>query len=206
VVQLTTSQYFLSTHPSIPVKTVRQFIALAKSRPGQVTFGSSGPGSANHLAGIVFQQMTGTRLIHVPYKSAGQAAVALMSGDVDFMFSSVASVIAHVNAGKVRAIGTTGLKRTPVAPDVPTLDESALPGYVVTGYHLLFVPAATPSEIVARLNAEVVKALELPATKERFASLGLEPAGGSPTECARFVKAEIDRWGPVVKAGGARPD
>src|SRR5262245_7382326 len=200
VVQLTTSQYFLSTHPAIQVETAKKFNALATSRPVQVTFGSSGSGSANHLAGVVFQQMTGTRLVHVPYKSAGQAGIALMSGDIDFMFSSVASVIGHVNSGKVRAIATTGQKRTPVAPDVPTLNELAVPGFVVTGYHFLFAPAATPPEVVARLNAEVVKALDSPATKERFASLGLEPAGGSPAECAKFVRAEIDRWGPVVRA------
>jgi tripartite-type tricarboxylate transporter receptor subunit TctC len=206
VSQLTSSQYFLSTHPAIPVKTVKQFIALAKSRPGQVTFGSSGPGSANHLAGVLFQTMTGTRLVHVPYKSAGLAGVALMSGEVDFMFSNVASAIAHVRAGRIRAIATTGPKRTPVAPEVPTLDESALPGYVVTGFHLLLVPGATPAEIVTRLNAETLKALHLPATKERLVSLGLEAAGGTTAECAKFVKADIERWAPVVKAGGARPD
>jgi tripartite-type tricarboxylate transporter receptor subunit TctC len=206
IAQLTTSQYFLSTHPAIPVKSVQQFIALAKSRPGQVTFGSSGPGSANHLAGVLFQTMTGTKLVHVPYKSAGQAGVALMSGEVDFMFSNVASVINQVRAGKVRAIATTGPRRTPVAPDVPTLAESSLPGYVVTGFHLLVAPGATPADIVAKLSAEAVKTLELPATKERLASLGLEPAGGTPADCAKLVKTDIERWAPVVKAGGARPD
>lgn len=206
VAQLTTSQYFLSTHPAVPVKSVQQFIGLAKARPGQVTFGSSGPGSANHLAGILFQQMTGTKLVHVPYKSAGQAGVALMSGEIDFMFSNVASVIAQVRAGRVRAIATTGPKRTPVAPDVPTLTEGALPGFVVTGFHLLFVPGATPPEVVAKLNAESVKILESAAMKERLGSLGLEAAGGSPADCARLVKSDIERWGPVVKAGGAKPD
>jgi tripartite-type tricarboxylate transporter receptor subunit TctC len=206
VAQLTSSQYFLSTHPAIPVKTAQQFIALARSRPGQVTFASSGPGSANHLAGVLFQTMTKTQLVHVPYKSSGQAGVALMSGEVDFMFSNVASVISQVRAGKVRAIATTGPKRTPVAPEVPTLTESGLPGYVVTGFHLLFVPGATPAEIVNRLNAEVAKALDTPAMRERLASLGLEPAGGSPADCARLVKADIERWAPVVKAGGARAD
>jgi len=206
VAQLTSSQYFLSTHPAIPVKTVQQFIALARSRPEQVTFASSGPGSANHLAGVLFQLMTKTRLVHVPYKSAGQAGVALMSGEVDFMFSNVASVISQVRAGKVRAIAATGPKRTPVAPDVPTLNESALPGYVVTGFHLMFVPGATPAEIVSRLNAEANKALESPATRERLASLGLDPAGGSTADCAKLVKADIERWAPVVKAGGARAD
>jgi tripartite-type tricarboxylate transporter receptor subunit TctC len=150
--------------------------------------------------------MTKTRLVHVPYKSAGQAGVALMGGEIDFMFSNVASAIAQVRAGKLRAIATTGPKRTPVAPEVPTLAESALPGYIVTGFHLLFVPGATPPEVVARLNAEGVKALQSPALKDRLASLGLEPVGGSSAECAKLVRSDIERWGPVVKAGGARPD
>jgi tripartite-type tricarboxylate transporter receptor subunit TctC len=206
VTQATSSQYFLSTHPAVPVKSVQQFIALARSRPGEVTFGSSGPGSANQLAGVLFQQMTNTKLVHVPYKSAGQAGVALMSGEIDFMFSNVASAIAQVRAGRLRAIATTGSKRTPVAPEVPTLNESALPGYIVTGFHLLFVPGATPPDILARLNAESIKALQTPATRERLASLGLEAVGGSSDDCARLVKADIARWAPVVKAGGARPD
>jgi tripartite-type tricarboxylate transporter receptor subunit TctC len=206
VTQATSSQYFLSTHPAVPVRSVQQFIALARSRPGEVTFGSSGPGSANQLAGVLFQQMTNTKLVHVPYKSAGQAGVALMSGEIDFMFSNVASAIAQVRAGRLRAIATTGSKRTPVAPEVPTLNESALPGYIVTGFHLLFVPGATPPDILARLNAESVKALQAPATRERLASLGLEAVGGSSDDCARLVKADIARWAPVVKAGGARPD
>jgi tripartite-type tricarboxylate transporter receptor subunit TctC len=206
IAQLTSGQYFLSTHPTIPVKDARQFIALAKSRPAQVTFGSSGPGSANHLAGVLFQTMTGTKLVHVPYKSAGQAGVALMSGEVDFMFSNVASVIAQVRARKVRAIATTGARRSPVAPEVPTLDESAVPGFVVTGFHLLLAPSATPPEIIARLNAEVTKVLETPAVKERLSGLGLEPAGGSPADCAKLIQADIARWIPVIKAGGATPD
>ena len=206
IAQLTSSQYFLSTHPAIPVKTVQQFIGLAQARPGQVTFASSGPGSANHLAGVLFQLMTGTKLVHVPYKSAGQAGVALMSGEVDFMFSNVASAIAQVRSGRLRAIATTGRKRSPVAPDVPTLDESALPGYIVTGFHLFFAPGATPPEILARLNAETTKALESAPVKERLASLGLDPVGGTPGDCAKLVKADIERWAPVVKAGGARPD
>jgi tripartite-type tricarboxylate transporter receptor subunit TctC len=206
VAQLTSGQYLLSTHPTIPVKNARQFIALAKSRPGQVTFGSSGPGSANHLAGVLFQLMTGTKLVHVPYKSAGQAGIALMSGEIDFMFSNVASVISQVRAGRVRAIAATGPQRSPVAPDVPTLNESAVPGFIVTGFFLLMAPSATPAEIVARLNSETAKALESPAIRERLSSLGLEPAGGSPADCAKLVQADIARWAPVVKAGGAKPD
>lgn len=206
IAQLTSSQYFLSTHPTVPVKTAKQFIALARSRPGQVTFGSSGPGSANHLAGVMFQTMTGTKLVHVPYKSAGQAGVAVMSGEIDFMFSNVASAITQVRAGKLRAIATTGRKRSPVAPDVPTLDESAVPGFIVTGFHLMLAPGATPGEIVGRLNAEVNKALASAPVKERLAGLGLEPVGGSSADCAKLIQADIARWVPVVKAGGAKPD
>ena len=179
VTQLTTSQYFLSTHPAIPVKDTKAFIALARSRPGEVNYASSGPGSANHLAGVLFQQMTNTKLVHVPYKSAGQAAVAVMSGEVAFMFSNVASVIEQVRAGKVRAIAATGPNRSPVAPEVPTVHESAVPGFIVTGFHLLLVPGATPPEIVAKLNAETMKALESSAIKERLSYAG-------PRTCRRI--------------------
>jgi tripartite-type tricarboxylate transporter receptor subunit TctC len=144
--------------------------------------------------------------VHVPYKSAGLAGIALMSGEIDFMFSNVASVIEHVRAGKVRAIATTGPKRSPTAPDVPTLNESAVPGYIVTGFHLMYVPGATPAEIVTRLNTEVNKALASAPVKERLASLGLEPAGGSSADCAKLIQADIARWVPIVKAGGAKAD
>lgn len=152
------------------------------------------------------QQMTGTRLVHVPYKSSGPASVALMSGESDFIFINVASVIAQVKAARVRAIATTGPKRSPVAPDVPTLDESALPGFVVTGFNMLVAPGATPPEIVGRLNSEIVKALAAAPVREQLASLGLEPAGTAPAECAKLIRAEIARWAPVVKASGATTD
>jgi tripartite-type tricarboxylate transporter receptor subunit TctC len=150
--------------------------------------------------------MTGTRLVHVPYKSAGLAGVALMSGEIDFMFSNVASAITQVRAGKLRAIATTGLKRSPVAPEVPTLDESGLRGFVVTGFHLLLAPGGTPSEIVTRLNTEAVRALESEPVRAQLASLGLEPAGTSRAECSKRIQSEIARWGPVVKAAGVRVD
>lgn len=206
VAQLTSGQYFLSTHPTVPVRTPREFVALAKSRPGQITFASSGTGSANHLAGVLLQQMTGAKMIHVPYKSAAQAGIGLLSGEIDFMFSNVASAITQVRAGKVRAIATTGAKRSPVAPEVPTLTESAVPGFVVTGFFLLMAPSGTPPEIISRLNAETVKALESAPVRERLATLGLEPGGGSSADCARFIQADIKRWAPVVKAGGATVD
>jgi tripartite-type tricarboxylate transporter receptor subunit TctC len=206
VTQLASGQYFLAVHPAVPVKTPRQLIALAKSRAGAVTYGSAGPGSVPHLAGVLFQQMTGTRLVHVPYKSSGPASVALMSGEIDFIFINVASVIAQVKAGRVRAIAATGARRSPVAPEVPTLQESALPGFIVTGFNMLMVPGPTPQEIVNRLNVETVKALDSQAVREQLAALGLEPAGNSPAECAKLVGSEIARWAPVVKASGATAD
>lgn len=206
ITQLTSGQYFLTTHPTVPVKTAKQFVALAKSRPGQVTFASSGNGSANHLAGVLFQHMTGTKMIHVPYKGAGPAGVALLGGEIDFMFSNVASAIPYVQSGKLRAIAATGEKRAGVAPDVPTIAESAVPGFVVTGFTLLMAPAGTPREIIARLNSEAVKALQSAPFKERLAALGLDAVGSSPEQTTKFTQAEITKWAPVVKAAGMKTD
>jgi tripartite-type tricarboxylate transporter receptor subunit TctC len=203
VTQLASGQYLLTTHPTVPVKTPREFLALAKARPGQVAFGSSGPGSANHLAGVLFQSMTGTKMLHVPYKSAGAAGTALMGGEIDFMFSNVASAITHVRSGRLRAIATTGEKRSTAVPEVPTIDETAVRGFVVTGFYIMMAPAGTPREIIGRLHAESVKALQTPQLKERLAALGLEPVGSSPDAATAFIRAEIAKWAPVVKAAGA---
>jgi tripartite-type tricarboxylate transporter receptor subunit TctC len=206
VTQMTSGEYFLSTHPSVPVKNIRQLIAIAKSRPAQVTFGSSGAGSANHLAGMWLQQLTGIKLIHVPYKGGGPANAALLSGETDFMFSNTASAIPHVKSGRLRAIASTGSQRSPIAPDVPTIAESGVPQFVVTGFYLLLAPAGIPRAIVTRLNAEVAKALEAPAVRTRLAELGAHPVGSSPEACADLIKSEIAKWAPVVKASGAAVD
>ena len=206
VTQLTSGQYFLTTHPTVPVKTPQQFLALAKARPGQITFGSSGPGSANHLAGVLFQHMTGTKMIHVPYKSAAPAGAALIGGEIDYMFSNVASAIAHVRSGRLRAVAVTGEKRSPVTPEIPTITESAVPGFVVTGFFILLAPAGTPREIVAKVNAEAVRALQSADMKERLSALGLEPVGSPPDAAAAFIKAEIAKWAPVIKAAGMKAD
>jgi tripartite-type tricarboxylate transporter receptor subunit TctC len=150
--------------------------------------------------------MTATKLVHVPYKSAGQAGVALISGELDSIFSNVASAIANVRAGKLRAVATTGPRRTPVAPDVPTFVESGVPGFVVTGFHLLMAPGGTPPDIVNKLNAEAQKALESTQIRERLAALGLDPQGGPPAACAKLIQEDIARWVPVVKASGAKAD
>jgi tripartite-type tricarboxylate transporter receptor subunit TctC len=206
VTQLTSGQYFLTTHPTVPVKTPQQFLALAKLRPGQITFGSSGTGSANHLAGVLFQHMTGTKMIHVPYKSAAPAGAALIGGEIDYMFSNVASAIAHVRSGRLRAVAVTGEKRSPVTPEIPTITESAVPGFVVTGFYILLAPAGTPREIVNKVNAESVRALQSADMKDRLSALGLEPVGSAPDAAAAFIKAEIAKWAPVIKAAGMRAD
>ncbi len=206
ITQIASGAYFLSTHPAVPVRTTKEFIALAKARPGQITFGSSGNGSANHLAGVLFQLMTKTELVHVPYKGAAPAGTALLGGETDFMFSNIASAIHHVRSGKLRAIATTGKQRSAAAPEVPTIDESGVPGYVVTGHFTLLAPGGTPARIVATLNGEAVKGIHSAAFKERLAGLGLEPVGNSPEESGAFIAAEIAKWAPVVKAGGMKID
>jgi len=206
ITQMTSGQFFLSTHPSVPVKTVKQFIALAKSRPGEITYGSSGPGSANQLAGVLLQQLAKIKLLHVPYKSGGLANTALLSGEVDFLFSNTASAIPHVRSGRIRAIATTGLNRSPIAPDVPTVSESGVPRFDVRGFYLLLGPAGIPQPIVTKLNGEVVKALKVPAVKNRLDQLGAEPVGSAPEACSELIKSEIAKWEPVVKESGAKVD
>ncbi len=204
--QLTTGQYFLSTHPSVPVKTVKDLIALAKAKPGRVTYGSSGNGSANHLGGVLFQHMTGTTLVHVPYKSAAQSATALMSGETDVMISSTTAAIMPIKTGRLRGIAVTGLKRLSLTPEIPTVSESGVPGYEATGWYMMLAPAGVPRDIITRLNSEIVKAVHSPAVKERFAALGTEPVGNSPEACGEFLRAEISKWAKVVRAAGAKAD
>lgn len=204
--QTLSSQYVFSTHPSVPVRSVEQFIALAKAHPGKLNYGSSGNGSANHLAGSLFQLMSGTTLVHIPYKGGAPLAIALMSGEIDFMFSSTAAAVAQVRTGKVRALAVTGVNRFSELPDVPTVAEAGLPGYVVTGWFGVLAPAGTPRELIEKLNTAIVKAMQDPRIRERVASVGNEPVGNSPEEFSAFLRTEIAKWSKVVKASGARPD
>lgn len=204
--QLTSGQYFVSSHPSVPVKSIKDLLALAKARPGQLTYGSSGNGSAYHLAGALLQMMTGTKLVHVPYKGAAPAGIAAMSGEIDFMFSSTTAAMVAVKAGRLRAIAVTGPKRLTLTPHIPTVSESGVPGFEVTGWHVMLAPAGTPREIVAKLNGEVAKAVQSPQVRDKFAALGLEGVGSTPDECWNFVWNEIQKWEKVVRASGARAD
>lgn len=206
ITQLTTGQYFISTHPSVPVKSIKDLVALAKSKPGQLTYGSSGNGSANHLGGVLLQHMTHTKVIHVPYKSAAQAATALMSGEIDFMMSSTTAAMAPIKAGRLRALAVTGPRRLSLTPEVPTVAESGVPGFEVTGWYMALTPAGVPQGIVQRLHGELAKAVHTAAVKERFAALGIEPVGSAPEACATFLRSEIAKWTQVVRAAGAKAD
>ena len=204
--QTVSSQYVLSTHPSVPVRTVREFIAFAKARPGQLNYGSSGVGSANHLAAELLQVMTGIKLVHIPFKGAGPGTIALLGGEISFMFSSTTAAVGHIRAGKLRGIAVTGPNRFSELPNVPTVSEAGIPGFIITGWFGVLAPAATPREIVAKLNAEIVKAVQHPTVRERFASIGTIPVGSTAEEFATFIRAEIEKWAKVVKASGARAD
>ena len=163
-------------------------------------------GSANHMGGVLFQSMTGTSLVHVPYKSAGQSATALMSGETDFMISSTTAAMTPIKTGRLRAIAVTGPRRLALTPEIPTVTESGVPGFELTCWYMMLAPAGVPREIIARLNSELVKAVHTPQVKERFAALGTEPVGNSAEACGEFLRAEIAKWTKVVRASGAKAD
>jgi tripartite-type tricarboxylate transporter receptor subunit TctC len=196
----------LVAHPSLPVKTVKEVIALAKAKPDQLTYGSSGSGAMNHLTGALFTMMTKTKIVHVPYKGGGPAAIALLSGEISMIFGEPASVVQQIKAGKLRAIAVTSAKHALALPDLPTLAESGVPGYEVTSWNGMLAPAGTPKEIVARLNAELNKIIAAPDMRQRMIDNGFEPVGGPPEKFGGKIRAEIAKWAPVVKAAGVKVD
>jgi tripartite-type tricarboxylate transporter receptor subunit TctC len=202
--QLTSGQFMLASHPSVPVRTVRQLIALAKTRPGQLNYGSSGAGGINHLAGELLQFMTGIRWVHVPFKGAGPATTALMGGEVDFVFASTTGLVAPAKSGKVRPIAVTGSKRFAELPDTPTIAESGVAGYSVTGWYGFYAPAGTSAAIVKRLNDEARRGLFNADIKDKLEKTGNEAVVSSPDEFVAFMRAEIDKWAKVVKAAQIR--
>jgi tripartite-type tricarboxylate transporter receptor subunit TctC len=204
--QLTSGQFMLASHPSIPVRTVKELIALAKTRPGQLTYGSSGAGGINHLAGELLQLMAGIKWLHIPFKGAGPATAALMGGEIGFVFASTTGLISPVKAGKVRAIAVTGSKRFGELPDTPTIAQSGLAGYNVSGWYGFYAPAGTSPQLVKRLNEEARKALFSPDIKDKLEKTGNEPVVSSPDEFVAFVRAEIEKWAKVVKAANIKAD
>jgi tripartite-type tricarboxylate transporter receptor subunit TctC len=193
-------------HPSVPVKNIKELIALAKARPGQLEFPSSGSGSAPHLAGELFNSMAGTKMLHIPYKGGGPAMVALVSGEGAVGFATAPSVIGHVKSGRVRALAVTTAQRAPLLPDVPTVAESGVAGYDAGAWYGFLVPTGTPKEAIARLETETIKVLKLADVKQRLAATGMDTIGTSADEFSKFLRSEIDKWGKVVKAIGMKVD
>jgi tripartite-type tricarboxylate transporter receptor subunit TctC len=187
---------------SSPAHSVKEFIAHAKANPGKVTFASPGYGTGPHLAGELFKRVAGIELAHVPYRGAAPALQDLVPGRVDSFFNNIAPIIPLMQQGQLRALAVTSAKRTPAAPDLPTLAEDALPGFDVTGWYAVFVPAKTPTAIVQKMHADTVAALSDPAIRGRLEQLGLFVAGTTPEELGQFLRSEMDKWGPVVKQAG----
>ena len=196
----------LVTHPSMPVKSVRELIAFAKARPGTINFASGGPASLPHLSGELFNLMAGVALVHVPYKGSAPAATAALGGEVPLLFSNMLGIMPFVQAGRFRALGVTGTKRVTSAPEVPTIAEAGVPGYEVTGWYGLVAPAGTPKDIVARLSAQTAAAMRAPEVVKRFSSEGAEPAGSTPEAFAEVIARDTAKWAKVIRASGAKVD
>jgi len=200
------SMNVLVVHPSVAAKNVKELIALAKAQSGKLTYGSSGVGGAGHLAGVLFDQLAGTKMIHVPYKGGAPAIIALVSGEVNMVFATAETAVPQVKAGKIRALGVTTAKRSALLPDLPTIAEGGLPGYEANNWYGLLAPAKTPAAIVERLNREVVKVLNMPNVKEQLFRSGLDASPSTPKEFGAYIKSEMAKWSKVVKASGAKAE
>ena len=206
VTQVASTPNVLVVNPSLPVASVKEFIAYAKAHPDALNFGSGSTGSAGHLAGELFKAMAGVRMVHVPYKGAGPAMQDLIGGRIQLMFDNLASSLAQMRAGRVKALAVTTAKRSALAPELPTIAESGLPGFDISTWFGVFAPGGTPRDIVERLHAEFVKALADPAVRETMLKLGAEPVGNTPAEFAAYIQSEAGKYAEVVRASGARVD
>ena len=196
----------LVVHPALPVKDVRGLIALAKTRPGELNYASTGTGTAGHLIGELFKGLAQVSYAHIPYKGGGPAVIDTLSGQVQFMFATAASVIGHVKSQRLRALAVTSAQRSPSLPELPTVSEAALPGFEATTWHGIVVPAKTSDAIVKRINADLNAVLASPETRARLATQGIEPRGGTSAEFAAYLKSEIPKWSKVVKDSGAHAE
>jgi tripartite-type tricarboxylate transporter receptor subunit TctC len=195
-----------AVNAQLPAKTLKDFIALAKSSPGRINYGSAGSGTPPHLAAELFKTVAGVDLVHVPYKGGGPAVSDLAGGQVQVTFEGLPTLLPHIKSGKVRALAITGAKRDPALPEVPTFAEAGLPGYDANFWNGLVAPAGTPAEVISRLNSVLVQALATPEVHAALVRLGLEAAGTTPQQFGDFIAAEIDKWARVVKASGAKID
>lgn len=200
------SPLVLAIHPSLPVKSVKDLVALARARPGQLTYVSAGIGSSGHLGGAQFETLTGTKMVHIPYKGMALAITDLMSGQVTLTFGTSLSVVPHARAGRLRAIASTGTKRSPALPDLPTVAEAGVPGYEASLWYGFVGPARLPPEIVNRLHSAIVAVLQMPEIRERLASQGVDPLHNTPEEFAKLLVSDVDRWAKVVQRAGVQAE
>ncbi|MEY4597852.1 MAG: hypothetical protein RLZZ445_649 [Pseudomonadota bacterium] len=198
--------FVLMTHPSVPAKTIKELIALAKSQPGKLNYASAGNGVANHLAGELFKQMAGIDIVHVPYKGAPQAVTDVLAGHMNMMFNSVAPIVGYIKTGKIRVLGIASLQRSPQLPDVPTIHESGVPGFEAVNWFGMFAPGKTPRNIVNRVNAALVKTVKTPEMQSQFIALGADPVGSTVEEFTAFVRRDMEKYEKVVRISGAKVD
>jgi tripartite-type tricarboxylate transporter receptor subunit TctC len=203
---IATGPNVLVVHPALPVKNVKDLVALARQQPGQMNYASVGPGSIQHLAGESFNLLAGVKTVHVPYKGSSPAGLDLMAGQVAFMFDSTPPITAFIKSGRMRALAVTTAKRSPLLPEVPTVAESGLPGFDFATWWGLMAPAGTPRPIIDRLNAELGKSLQHPEVRERILGVGAEPAHTTPEAFGALIRSEIARWARVIKAAGVKVD
>jgi tripartite-type tricarboxylate transporter receptor subunit TctC len=206
VTVLATVPNAMAVHPSLPVKTARDFIALAKARPGELLYASGGSGSASHLAGEYFKLLTQINMVHVPYKGTAPAMASMISGETTMTITGMVALGPHIKSKRLKLLGVATLKRLAIAPEIPTLHESGAPGYDANQWYGVLTQAAVPREIVAKLHADIVKVMTRPDVRDRLAADGAEVVANTPEQFAAHIKSEIARWAPVVKASGAKPD
>jgi len=200
------SSYIVAANPGVAAGNIRELIALAKLKPGKLSFGSSGTGAASHLSAELFKSMAGVDLLHVPYKGTGQAVTDLLAGHVNLMFGPAQTVMPYVRAGKLKALAATGSKRSDTLPDLPTVAESGLPGYEAVGWFGLLAPAATPKATVAKVSADVKRVLAMGEVREKMLGLGADPAANAPEEFARFIRDDQAKWSKLMKEAGITPE
>jgi tripartite-type tricarboxylate transporter receptor subunit TctC len=205
VMLATSSPYMLVVHPKLPVTSVPQLIALARARPRELNFASSGNGSSTHLAGALLNKMAGVQLVHVPYKGAGPAVADVVAGHIQLRFSSIPPAMPHVKSGRLRALAVTGAQRFSLLPDLPAVAET-LPGFQVDSWNGVLAPAGTPAAVIQKLNTEMVAVLRAPEIKALLESSGVEPVGSSPEHLGQVLREELARWAPIVKEAGARAE
>jgi tripartite-type tricarboxylate transporter receptor subunit TctC len=206
ITQIATAPGILVVNPSLPVKSVKDLIALARTKPNEINYASAGSGTPPHLAAELFKVMAKIDMVHVPYKGNAPAFTDVIGGQVSLIFPTMPSAMPFIKSGKLRPIAVTSAKRSPAAPDIPTIAESGLPGYEATSWYGILAPAGTPPQIVARLHEVLVSVIGAPDMKDKLAAQGLDPVGNTPQEFAAVIKSEIVKWAKVIKASGAKPE